>query len=162
MSKFFNALAVAVLGFALLMGAASAGNTATLSGDVKSSYEITVASGETALSFGTLLLGDNTKTTTGDFLNLTSNYQPLTLQATGNNNGHMVQGTNTLDNQLKVGLGAGFEPFTPVAISNTATAVANQKDTTGPSIYPGTFIQKVGYQDAKADGYSIIVTFSAA
>jgi len=67
MSKFFNALAVAVLGIALLMGAASAADMA-ITGTLGASTEVTVSNPSVAW---TLYVGSNTHT--GESATINSN-----------------------------------------------------------------------------------------
>jgi len=153
MSKISYSLGLVVLGIALLVGAASAGETATVTGDVPTLTTVNVL--QTSVDFGTFAVGDNTKTV-ADFINVVTN-DDVKLQANeADGDGKMSVGANTLANALKV----GTDDFTPVAISSTATTVSDTITAGSSANHAGKFVQTVAATDALANDYTITVTFS--
>lgn len=159
MSKFFNALAVAVLGIALLMGAASAATTTSVGGDVIQSTTINVL--VTSNDFGDFVIGDNTLPVT-DLLHVATN-SGIKLQAaeTGatTNDGKMATASEakTLGTQLKVGI----DSFTAATVSGTAATVSDTITAGTDADSDGTFVQKVLITDSIADDYTITLTFTS-
>jgi len=155
MSKISYSLGLVVLGIALLVGAASAGSTASVSGDVKANTA-TINVLVPSVDFETFAFGDNTKEVSG-FINVATNYD-VKLQANeADGDGKMSSGANTLTNALKV----GTDDFTPVAISSTATTVSDTITAGSSANHAGKFVQTVVPTDTVADDYTITVTFAA-
>lgn len=168
MSKFFNALAVAVLGIALLMGAASAA-TVTVTGTLSTVTEVTVA--HAAVAWDLTVATPNEKT--GESVTLTTN----------NPGGAVVNvaeeasnsGTNEADGFMETD--AGTELTNELDLVDAATAdgtgtAANIVPLTGSTqaIYTGTedetatvtytLSQDVVTGDA-AGAYKAVLSFTA-
>ncbi len=154
MNKISYSLGLVVLGIALLVGAASAGDTASVSGDVKANTA-TINVLVPSVDFETFAFGDNTKDVS-DFISVATNYD-VKLQANeAGGDGKMSVDANTLSNALKVGIGT----FTPAAISGTAADVSGTIST-GTNSLAGKFVQTVVPTDPVDDDYAITVTFAA-
>lgn len=159
MNKISYSLGLVVLGIALLVGAASADNTATVSGNLASLTTINVL--ETSVDFETFEAFENNTKIVPDFINVTTNVG-VNLQANeAGGDGKMSvtvgENTYTLSSPLKVGIGA----YEPVAISGTVTDVSGTISA-GTNTLAGKFVQTVVPADTVADGYAITVTFTSA
>jgi hypothetical protein len=157
MNKISYSLGLVVLGIALLVGAASAGEATVVSGDLESSTT-TINVLETSVDFGTFAFEDNTNDVP-DFIEVATNVVAgVKLQANeADGDGKMSVGANILTNSLKVGIDA----YGPVAISGTAADVSGTISA-GTNTLAGKFVQTVVPADTVADGYAITVTFTSA
>jgi len=154
-----SSLILAAIGIALLVGAASAGNQATVTGNVVNTATVTVS--ETSVDFGDfLVLGDNLKEVP-NFINVTTNYN-VKLQAYESDNGDgkmsVTDGGTTYT--LYCPLEVGIADYDPVEISGDPKDVSSTMGA-GAGDYAGKFVQKVVPTDHVANGYSITVTFAA-
>jgi hypothetical protein len=166
MSKFFNALAVAVLGIALLMGVSAA---TTISGNVAESIEISVTPdgitnfalnpGTTPTHTGTLSVNANkawTVTAAAD-------------SATGHTKGYMSKFGSGLYSETEVKLSSPMSiksddtGYTNLAALTSDRAIA--AGTTSEAGITVTFSQPVAWSDAVLStpyNYQIIVTYTYA
>lgn len=156
MSKFFNALAVAVLGIALLMGAASAGDT-TVNGCVLPAAN-TVAF--TVNPTGTVNLGNLPNTAAGGSLSVMSNATGnWKVTVDGSDDGKMKgPGNNLLGQNFKVNtvaLGASATdlitssgPSVGCAASSIAALTYAQGLNTADNAYPGAYTITLTYTAA--------------
>lgn len=173
MSKFFNALAVAVLGMALLMGAASA---TTLSGNVESSWAISalptdntnfqLTPGTTETHTGTLTV--NTNKGTAWFVKATAD------AATGHSQGYMSEwdgsayvasSPKALASPMKISSDdIGY--LTPAALTSIQPVAAGDASAYAGETHTVTFSQDVAWGDTvlttSGHVYQIVVEFSLA
>jgi hypothetical protein len=166
MSKFFNALAVAVLGIALLMGAASA-ETASVTGNVISAVQVSAGpTGATNLQLDPAATPKEqtdavtVKSTTAWKLDVSD-------ADTSNTNGFMKEWTGSayasavLANAMQIKYGAAYGT---TATLPTAFTMASGSTATGDSGQAVNFkySQPVSYGDAKltSNVYRIVVTFT--